>query len=527
MRKISVLLILGLALLAIVGCNGEGEVVDGASTIIIGLEAEPVTLDPTQMTDFNSSRAGMEMYDELLRFKDGTTELEPGLATDWEVSEDGLEYTFNLREGVKFHDGTPFNADAVKFNFERQLDPDHPYHDTGDFAYADFTLGMIEEVVVVDEMTVKIVLDEPFAPFLGNIAMHAAAIVSPAAIEEYGKDISINPVGTGPFKFVSWDPGVEVILEKNEDCWRGVPEVDRLIFRPIVEDQTRLTELESGNIDFLVGIPPDDLQRLKDEDQLLVVEQPSMHTWYLSLNCQQAPFDNVKVRQAANYAINKASIVDNILKGTGVLAKNLLPPLIWGYTDDVQDFSYNPERAKELLAEAGYGEGDVIEIDFHVPKSGSGMQQPVTMAQAIQSDLEAVGFKVTIQQLEWGTFLDESFKVVEENEFVMHELSWLGDNGDPDNFLYILLSGEQWPQDGFNDAFYKNPEVDRLLKEARTISDHDRRVELYGEAQKLIVADSPVIPVDHEIQIVVMNKKVKGFELHPTGVFRFDKVRIE
>ena len=380
---------------------------------------------------------------------------------------------------------------------------------------------------VVDEGTVKVTLTEPFAPFLGNIAMHAAAIVSPAAIEEYGKDISINPVGTGPFKFVSWDPGVEVILEKNEDCWRGVPEVDRLIFRPIVEDQTRLTELESGSVDFIVGIPPDDLQRLKDDSDLLVVEQAGMHTWYLSLNCQQPPFNNKLVRQAANYAINKASIVDDILKGTGVLAKNILPPVIWGYTDDVRDYSYDPEKAKDLLKEAGYKEGDVIEIEFHVPKSGSGMQQPVTMAQAIQSDLEAVGFKVTIQQLEWGTFLDKAILPVEENEFVMHELSWLGDNGDPDNFLYILLSGEQWPDAGFNDGFYKNPEVDRLLAEARTISDHDRRVELYGEAQKLIAEDTPLIVVDHETQIVAMKKKIKGFELHPTGVFRFDKVTVE
>ncbi len=525
MRKLSVLLALGLVLLAIVGCNGGEEAVGDDNTIIIGLQAEPVSLDPTQITDYNSSRACMEMYDSLLRFKDGSTDLEPGLATEWDVSEDGLEYTFTLRQGVTFHDGTPFDADAVKFNFDRQLDSDHPYHDTGDFAYADFTLGMVEDVVVVDENTVKVVLSEPFAPFLGNIAMHAAAIVSPAAIEEYGKDISINPVGTGPFKFVSWDPGVEVILEKNEDCWRGAPEVERLIFRPITEDQTRLTELESGNVDFIVGIPPDDLQRLKDSEDLLVVEQPGMHTWYLSLNCQLAPFDNVKVRQAANYAINKGSIVDNILKGTGVLAKNLLPPLIWSYTDDVHDYSYNPERARELLEEAGYDFDQVV--DFHVPKSGSGMQQPVTMATAIQSDLEAVGIKTRILQLDWGTFLDESFKTVEHNEFQMHELSWLGDNGDPDNFLYILLSGEQWPEDGFNDAFYKNEEVDKLLREARTISDHDRRVELYQEAQKLIAEDSPVIVVDHETQIVAMKKKIKGFELHPTGVFRFDKVSIE
>lgn len=523
MKKVSFLLILGLIVLALTGCGPQAA--DDDNSITIGLQAEPTSLDPAQITDYNSSRAAMEIYDSLVRFKNGGTELEPGLATEWEVSEDGLEYTFKLRQGVTFHDGTTFDADAVKFNIDRQIDPDHEYHDTGDFAYADFTFGTVADVIVVDQETVKIVLTEPFAPFLGNMAMHSAAMISPKAIKDHGKDISLNPVGTGPFKFASWEPGVEVILEKYDDCWRGAPKIDKLIFRPIVEDQTRITELEAGNIDFIVGILPDDLQRLKNNDDLLVVEQAGMHTWYLSLNCQKAPFDDVRVRQAANYAINKKAIVDNILKGTGVLAKNLLPPVIWSYTDDLQDYSYNPEKARELLKEAGYEDG--FTIDFHVPKSGSGMQQPVTMATAIQSDLEAVGIKTNIKQLEWGYYLDESMKPVETNEFVMHELSWMGDNGDPDNFLYILLSGDQWPDAGFNDAFYKNTEVDRLLNRARTSSDLEERTDLYVQAQKLIAADSPLIVVDHETQIVAMKKKIKGFELHPTGVFRFDTVTIE
>ena len=251
-------------------------------------------------------------------------------------------------------------------------------------------------------------MSEPFAPFLSNIAMHAAAIVS-GAIKEHGKDISQNPVGTGPYKFVSWDPGVEVILEKNEDCWRGVPKVDRLIFRPIVEDQTRLTELEAGNVDFIVGILPDDLQSLKDNTDLLVVEQPGMHTWYLSLNCQQSPFNDVRVRQAANYAINKAAIVDNILKGTGVLAKNLLPPLIWSYTDDVQDYSYNPEKARQLLKKRGDFEQV---IDFHVPKSDR--HAACDHGHSNQSDLEAVGMKTRSCSWTGVPFLDESFKTVDK-----------------------------------------------------------------------------------------------------------------
>ncbi|NLK00070.1 MAG: ABC transporter substrate-binding protein [Clostridia bacterium] len=526
MRKIAYLLALGLIVLAAAGCGGGGGgAAGGDSSVVIGIQAEPTSLDPAQVTDYNSSRAAMDLYDNLVEFKDGSTELEPGLAADWDISEDGLEYTFYLREDIKFHDGTPFNADAVKFNIDRQIDTEHPFHDTGEFAYSDFTFGMVKEVQVVDEYTVKFILNEPFAPFLGNIAMHSAAMSSPSAIEEHGKDISQNPVGTGPYKFVSWEPGVEVVLEKNQDYWKYEPQIDKLIFRPIVEDQTRLTELESGNIDFIVGILPDDLQRLKDNEDLLVAEQPGMHTWYLALNCQREPFDNVKVRQAANYAINKKDIVDNILMGTGVEAKNILPPVIWSYTEDVQDYSYNPEKAKELLAEAGYEDG--IEVDFYIPKSGSGMQQPVSMATAIQSDLEAVGIKTNIQQVEWGTYLDKVFMPLEENDVLMHEMSWMGDNGDPDNFLYILLSSEQWPTAGFNEAFYKNTEVDKILREARTLSDQDKRIEMYEEAQKLIMADSPLIVVDHETQIVAMKNNIKGFELHPTGIFRFGKVTLE
>ncbi|MGI6554691.1 MAG: ABC transporter substrate-binding protein [Bacillota bacterium] len=525
-KRLFAVLLLIMLIGVVAGCGGGGEGTAEKDTIVVGLQAEPVTLDPAQMTDFNSTRGGREIYDSLIEFKDGSTELEPGLAESWEVSENGLEYTFHLRQGVKFHDGTPFNADAVKFSIDRQIDPNHPYHDTGEFAYADFTFGMVKEVQVVDEYTVKIILEEPFAPFLANMAMHSACIVSPEAVKEYGKDFTLNPVGTGPFKFVSWDPGVEIILEANEEYWNGAPAVKKLVFRPIVEDQTRLTELEAGNIDFMVGILPDDLQRVKDNDQLQVIEQPGMHTWYLVMNNQKPPFNDVRVRQAINYAIDKQGIVDNILQGTGVLAKNMLPPVIWSYTEDLHDYSYNPEKAKELLAEAGLTDG-VVEIEFFVPESGSGMQQPVAMATAIQSDLEAVGIKTKIQQLEWGTYLDKVFQPVDQNEIILHEMSWMGDNGDPDNFLYILCSGKQWPPSGFNEAFYKNEEVDALLDEARKISDQEERTKLYEQAQKLIAEDTPYCVIDHETQIVAMKKNIKGFTLHPTGPFRFDKVTIE
>ncbi|HHW40280.1 MAG TPA: ABC transporter substrate-binding protein [Syntrophomonadaceae bacterium] len=521
-----IILLLAFVTMVVTGCGGGKQA--GKSeypSIVVGLQAEPTTLDPAQMSDYNSTRAGMEMFNNLVEFKDGSTELQPGLAKSWEVSPDGLEYTFHLVEGVKFHDGTPFNADAVKFNVERQIDPNNPYHNMGTFGYAEFTFGMVKEVKVVDQNTVKFILKERFAPFLANLAIPAAAMVSPAAIKKYGKDISQHPVGTGPFKFVKWEPGVNVVVERNPEYWRGAPKIGKIYYRPITDDAARVTELAAGKIDFMVGVLPDDLKRLENDPKLQVQKQAGMHTWYLVMNCSKPPFNDVRVRQAVNYAINKKAIVDNILKGTGTLAKNILPPVIWSYTDDVQDYSYNPEKAKALLKEAGKDKGLVL--DFYVPQSGSGMQQPVTMATAIQSDLAAVGIKVNIKQLEWGTYLDKVMQPVEKNDVVLHEMSWIGDNGDPDNFLYILCSGDQWPKNGYNEAFYKNEQVDQILRKARTLTDRAERTRLYQQAQKLIMADSPVVVVDHETQIVVMKKNIKGFKLHPTGVFRFDKVTVE
>ena len=494
-------------------------------TIIVGLQAEPVSLDSHQVSDYNTHRAAYGLYDHLLHFKDESTEVEPGLVESWEISDDGLVYTLHLRKGVKFHDGTDFNAEAVKFNIERQIDPNHPYHDTGEFLYAEFTWGMVEKVEVADEYTAKITLKEPFAPFLNHLAMHPAAMVSPAAVEKYGRDFSINPVGTGPFKFVSWTPGVEIVLEKNPDYWRGAPKIDRVIYRPIIEDQPRLTELEAGGVSFIVNVPPDELARLKGDDRFTVVEQPGMHTWWVAFNHTKAPFNDKRVRQAMNYAVNKKAIVDNILKGTGVLAFNPLPPVVWGYTDDVQRYDYDPEKAKELLAEAGYPDG--FSCSFWIPESGSGMQQPVPMGTAIQADLKAVGIDCKIETFEWGTYLDKVIVPPEDAEFDLFEMSWIGDNGDPDNHSYILLSGEQWPPHGYNMGFYKNDEADALMKEARTTFDRAKRTELYNKILKILAEDPPWIIIDHETQIVVMDQKIKNFKLHPTGPFRFENVWIE
>ena len=518
-----------LVMLALMGAACAPPAPQGVSpsggTIVVGLQAEPVTLDAQQITDYNSARAGRNIFDALLHFKDESTEVEPALAESWDISSDGKVYTFHLRHGVKFHDGTDFNADAVLFSYERQIDPNHPFHDTGEFAYADFTFGTVDKIEKVDDFTVRITLKEPFAPFLANMAMHSATIVSPTAVEKYGRDFSKNPVGTGPFKFVSWAPGVEIVVEKNADYWGGAPNVDKVIYRPIIEDQARLNELEAGSVDFIVNIPPDDLSRLKSDERFTTVEQPGMHTWYAVFNCQKPPFDNVKVRQAVNYAIDRKAIVEGILQNTGTLADGPLPPVLWSHTSDVPGYEFNPEKAKQLLDEAGHGDG--LSLSFWVPTSGSGMQQPVAMGQAIQADLKKVGIDLKIETFEWGTYLDKT--IVEDAQTLpeMFEMSWIGDNGDPDNFLYILLSGDQYPSNGFNLGHCKDDTVDEILREARTTLDQAKRTELYIQAQKKLVEDAFWVPIDHETQIVVMKNSIKNFKLHPTGDFRFKDVTVQ
>ena len=496
------------------------------SRIVIGLQAEPVALDPAQLSDYNSSRAAMPMFEGLVRFKSGSTEIEPALAESWEVSDDSLTYTFTMREGVTFHDGTPVDAAAAKFSFERQIDPNHPYHDTGEFAYADFTLGMIKSIEVLDPMTLQVTLENSFAPFLSNLAMHSASLVSPTALKKFGRDFAQNPVGSGPYRFVSWKRGTELALAKNEDYWRGAPSVERLVYRPIVEDQARLAALESGEIDFTVNLPVDDLPRLRDDTSFRFEEQAGMHTWYVVFNVKKKPFDNPLVRQAVAYAIDRQAIVEALLGGTGELAQNFLPPVIWSYTDDVEQYPYDPEKAKELLAEAGYPDG--FEVDFWIPQSGSGMQQPVAMGTVIQDFLSRVGITANIQQFEWGTYLDRVIVPEDQAESVpaMFEMSWVGDNGDPDNFLYILLSGDQFPANGFNLGYYSNPEVDEILRTARQTTSQEERTPMYEQAQRLLMADLPVVPIDHESQIVVMDSNIEGFTPHPTGVFRFETVQL-
>ncbi len=521
MRRWRVGLVIALALgLALLG-TGAPQAAPMGKTLVVGLVAEPTSMDPGQLTDINSMRVLSSVYDTLVRFKDESFTQEPGLATSWTISPDGLTYTFTLRRGVKFHDGTPFNADAVKFTYDRLLDPKHPYANTGPFPFASFYYGAIKQVTVVDPSTVRFTLKKPFSPLLNNLTLNTGRIVSPAAVKKWGKEFPSHPVGTGPFKFVSWQKNVRIVLEANPGYWDGAPKLDRLIFRPLVEEQTRVTELMSGGVDFIVDVPPDNVDQVKKDARFTYYEQPGPHIWWVTLNTQKKPFSDVRVRRAANHAVNRSAIAKDILKGTGTVALGPIPPAItWAFTDQVTKYPYDPDKAKKLLTEAGYPNG--FSAVFWIPESGSGMQSPKTMAQAIQADLAAVGIKVSIQTYEWGAYLNKYSKGFGQDAD-MGAMSFMLDPGDPAPMLSLVIDGHG----GFNGGAYKNAEVDRLLDEATRVVDLKKRGELYRRAAKIIVDDAPWIFIDHALQNAAGLKKVTGFKLHPSFYIFFNKISVQ
>jgi len=356
MRIAAVWLALVVALIGLVGPMASASA-QPAGTLVVGLVAEPVNLDPAQVTDLNSNRVGRRVVETLVTFPEESTQVVPGLAESWTISKDGLRYSFKLRKGVTFHDGTPLNAEAVKFSIERQIDPEHPFNKLGKYPFANYFFGNVKAVEVVDPFTVEFVLKEPRASFLTILTSAAASIVSPTAVKKFGADYALQPVGTGPFKYASWDRGQRVVLEKNPSYWRYPVKLDRVVYRPIVEGQARLTELLTGSLDLIVDVPPDFVGQVEQSPKATLLKQVGAHVWYLGINNQKKPFDDKRVRQALNYAVNKEAIVRDVLKGTGSLSRGPVLPATWGADSGLKPYPYDPERARRLLTEAGYPSG--------------------------------------------------------------------------------------------------------------------------------------------------------------------------
>lgn len=503
---------------------------DGPKQLIVGRGGDSVGLDPIRETDGETFKVTENIYDTLVGYAEQSTEVVPSLAEKWEVSPDGLTYTFSLRQGVKFHDGTDFNAEAVVWNFERWMDKSHPFHNEDGYYYYNDMFGgfkgdpthVIKSVEAVDAHTVKFTLNYPLAPFIQNLGMSPFAIASPTAVQAAGKDgFTEKPVGTGPFKFVEWKRNDTITLEKNPDYWNpGYPKVDKLVFKVIPENTARLTALINGEIDLMDGLNPDDAETVEANSDLQLILRPSMNIGYIGFNVEKAPFDNPKVREAISYAINKPAIIEAFYAGLGQPAVNPMPPSLWGHNDDIKDREFNLDKAKQLLTEAGFPNGFKTEF-WAMPVPRPYMPDGVKIAEAIQQDLNKIGVETEIVTMEWATYLEK----VRVGEQAMFMLGWTGDNGDPDNFLATLLDKNNI--DSNNNTRWANDEASQLMQQAKSASTQAEREQLYKQVQEIIFREVPLVPLAHSTPALAARANVVDYLPHPKGSESLEKVDIK
>ena len=488
--------------------------------LICGRGSDSVTLDLAQARDVGSIEAGIQIFENLVMFGRDCMDVEPQLAESWTVSGDGLTWIFKLRKGVKFHDGTPFDAQAVYDSFARIIDKDHPFYGYGKWKYPSLSLDQVTEIKIIDEFTVALITKKPYAPLLNNLALWLCPIVSPTAMAKYKDQIGLNPVGTGPFKFVNWVKDDQIILERNDEYWGEKARVEEVVLKVIPDPSARLAALQSGAIDMTDDLDSDSINLVKNAPNLAVIEKPSVNVGYLALNTEKPALKDVRVRKAISHAIDKETLIKTVFHGLAVPAKNPLPPSIWGYNDAIEPYEYNPTRAKALLEEAGFDKNIELEL-WAMPVSRAYMPEPLKAAELIQACLAAVSLEVKIVKHDWGTYLSRTAN----GEHDMCMLGWLGGNADPDNFLYGLLSADMAETPGAaNVALWKSDEFTELCLEAQKTFDKGVRTKLYLRAQEIFHQEVPWVPLAHSTIVRCYNKRLHDVPLRPNGLNSFEMV---
>ncbi|MGA2082355.1 MAG: glutathione ABC transporter substrate-binding protein [Holophaga sp.] len=488
-----------LALAAAAAGSGRLSAASGYKDIVVGIGTDASTLDPQLCTDSATEVINKNIYNNLVRF-DPNMKLVPDLATSWSLAKDGLTWTFNLRQGVTFHDGTPFNAAAVKYNFERILDPKTA-------SARRSVLAMIKTVEPVNDLTVKIVTDYPCGSFLYQLAHPVAAMISPTAAAKWGvQKFGLNPCGTGPLKLVQWEPSEKLEFEAFDHYWEGAPKFKTLTYSIVPEDETRALLLESGQIDVAFRLPVTEVQRLAGNKQIGLIITPTIMTMYVALNNQRGPLKDPNVRLALNLAVNKNSIVHDVVDDLATVADSVIPPGVWGYAK-IGAYPYDPAQARKLLAKAGYPNG--FEFTLWTPVGRYLMDKQ--MAEAIQAQMAAVGVKMKIQTWDFQALMSE----VKKGQFDAVLLGWSASSADADQAMFPVFESTQFPPNS-NRAFYKNAKVDEWLNEARKEVNPSKRAGLYKQAQKQIMADAPWILLCYPKQCVAYRYGVSGIEVLPT-----------
>jgi peptide/nickel transport system substrate-binding protein len=494
---------------------------DAGNAIIFGVGTDVDELDPRTTDTQEGYIVASNVYDCLVLYDLGATTIRPGLAESWDISDDGLVYTFHLRQGVKFHDGDEFNADAVLTWYNSFLEgaPGSQYDATAMPYVKDFITVWIDKVEALDEYTVQMTLPKPYAPLLANLAIPIAGIISPKAVASGLTNVAVNPSGTGAFRLArpeDWTRDSQMVLEANPDYWGGAPKVDQLIIKVIPEGSTRLQAVEAGEIDIAWALNPEDVEKARENADLVIVEDAGLNTNCIVFNVTKEPFTTKEVRQALNYAVNKEELSDGLYNGNMVAAGGVLPPVDWAYNPDLKAYPYDPEKAKELLKTAGYDESNPLSFTLMAYTIPRGYNPAADrLATAIQEYLQEVGVNAEIQTEEWTQYRLDA----RESKFQCQQGGWQGDNGDPDNFLYALLGG---PSKGAgNTAFYENPEVDKLLADGVAVADQEERKKIYQQAEQVIVDDAPWIFLGYQKHQVVTRANIADFQLQPTYIYYF------
>ncbi|ART75512.1 glutathione ABC transporter substrate-binding protein [Sutcliffiella horikoshii] len=503
-------IILMLALLLIIsGCStssSQMETSEKDKLTVVRL-SDATKLDPHFITDISSANILYQKVYETLVVPDLDMKPQPGLAKEWEQIDD-VTWEFTLREGVYFHDGTVFNADAVKATFDRLLDPKTASPQAE-------KLGMIDDIEIVDEYTVRFHLSAAYAPLLSILSANEGSIISPKALSENPKKLWEHPVGTGPFAFDYWKPGQEISIKKNEKYWGDKPKINQVVFKVVPEDTTRLAMIETGEAHVNDQVPITEIERIAASETLNLYRADGLGIEFLGFNVQKAPFDQLEVRKAITQAIDRKAVLKGVFQNSGMLANSPMSPKVFGYSDDVKPYDYDLENAKALLQEAGL-EGLKVTITTNDRK------ERINVAEVVQSQLKKIGINAEVEVLEWGAYIE----ALNNGEHEMFVGGWGNATGDGDYNQFNVFHSSSHGGAG-NHTYYNNPEVDRIIEDARKEIDDESRKNLYEQAMKLEMEDAAMIPLRYYEHLAVYHKDVEGLVISPVNYILLNEITIK